>query len=393
MEPGKIPFKKDSYFNIFEKMNESVYVVEVLRDENDKIVDLLIKYANPPSQAYSNVLREELIGKKFSLVYSPEIAKSYIKIINEIIVTGEGSKYEIHDPKRDKYFLVSVFSFQDDLYMLINTDISEQKKTEEELKEKDTFLKSIFKTFPGVIWIYDLLEQENIYICHEMYELIGYTKEELQKKGLSFWESLYYPDDLEKVNEFLEKTKKAKNGEVIELEYRLRHKNGEWRWFNAQHALLKRTPEGKPWQFLGIVEDITHHKKTEELLRFSERTFRTLAENSPDIIIRFNSRLHITYVNPVLPHLIGKAREKFVGKSFLELEIPQKVVTSIEKLLMEVFETKLSKTLEFDIETIEGLKYYFARIIPEFERSSVETVLFVAHDISDIKQAEKHKSC
>ncbi len=378
---------KDAYFDIFEKMRESVYVVEALRNESGEIVDLRIKYANIASQVHSNVLREKLIGKKFSLVYSPKITKSYIKIINKILITGEERKSEIYFPKMNKYFSVSVFSFNNDSFMIINTNINKQKKTEETLKEKENFLKNIFKTFPGVIWVYDLLKEQDIYICREIYELIGYTKKEIEGKENSFWKSLYHPQDFQKVERILEKMKNAKNDEIIELKYRLRHKNGKWRWFDAKYIILKRTPDGRPWQFLGIVEDITEHKRTEDVLRFSERTFRTLAENSPDIIIRFNHDLHITYANPVFSRLIGKDRRQYVGKSFKDIEMPYKLI-EIEKLLKIVFKSGKPQTFEFSRAKDEETKYYSARIIPEFERSYVETAMLVAHDITDIKEAE-----
>lgn len=369
-------------------MLESVYVVETLRNERGNMIDLRIKYANPASFAHFNILPQKLIGKKFSLVHGPEITKSYIKLINKISSNGEGSKYQIYYPKIGKYFSVSVFSFQYDLFMLINIDISQEKKTEEELKEKDNFLKNVFKTFPGSIWVYDLLKKENVFICREIYELIGYTKEEMQMKNESFWKSLYHPEDLEKVENFLEKIKKAKDGEAVELQYRLKDKNGKWRWFNAKHVILKRTTDDKPCQFLGIVEDITKHKKAEDLLRFSERTFRTLAENSPDIIIRLDRNLHITYVNPVFSNLIRKTRAECVGKSFQDPEIPYELIKS-EKLLKIVLETGNPQTFEFNMQTALGLKYFSARIIPEFERSYIETAMFVAHDITDIKEAEE----
>lgn len=387
MEPPEIP-SKDAYFDIFEKMRESVYVVEALRNESGEIVDLRIKYANPASQIHSNVLREKLVGKKFSLVHGLQITKSYIKLINKIHVIGEGRKNEIYYPKMNKYFSASTFSFQDDSFLLINTDISQEKKTEEELEEKENFLKSIFKAFPGVIWVYDLLKEENVYICREIYELIGYTKEEVKGKGESFWKGLYHPEDLPKVEGILKEIKNARDGEIVELEYRLRHKNGKLCWFDAKHVILKRTHEGKAWQFLGIVEDVTEHKKTEDVLRFSERTFRTLAENSPDIILRFNHDLHITYTNPVFSRLTGKTRQECVGKSFQDLEMPYELTSHTEKLLKVVLNGGKPQTFEFNLSKEEEIKYYSAKITPEYERSYVETVMLVAHDITDIKGAE-----
>lgn len=388
MEPHEI-HSKNAYFSIFEKMPESVYVVETLRNEKGEITDLCIKYANAASLTHFNVLPEKLIGKRFNLVYDTKITEFYIELITRISVKGEGTTDEIYYPEMDKYFSVTAFSFENHQYMLINTDISKQKKTGEDLREKEIFLKNMSESFPGVIWAYDLLKGQEVYIYREIYKLIGYTKEEVSEKGELFWKSRYHPMDLPKVENILEKIKNAKKGEVIELKYRLMHKTGEWHWFNAKYVILKRTPNGKPWQFLGIIEDITQHKKDEDLLRFSEKTFRTLAENSPDIIIRFNQELRITYVNPVFSSLIGKIRQECVGKSFQDLEIPHELILRTEKLLKAVFTNGEPQTFEFNLPQGEKIKYYSAKIISEFKRSHLETAMLVAHDITDIKQAEE----
>ncbi len=62
---------------------------------------------------------------------------------------------------------------------------------------------------------------------------------------------------------------------------------------------------------------------------------------------------------------------------------------SSEELLKIALEAGKPQTLEFNLQTEEGLKYFSARIIPEFKRHYVETALFVVHDITDIKQAEE----
>ncbi len=80
-----------------------------------------------------------------------------------------------------------------------------------------------------------------------------------------------------KLPEHFQKFETAKDGEIIELEYRLRNAKGEWCYILGRETVFARTPEGKTKQILGTASDITTLKDTEAALREAAEREKTLA--------------------------------------------------------------------------------------------------------------------
>jgi two-component sensor histidine kinase len=78
-----------------------------------------------------------------------------------------------------------------------------------------------------------------------------------------------HPDDLKLTPEKLKQIDAACDGEVIEFEYRMRHKDGEWHWMYSWDTVFLRTPEGKPKQILGSATDISDRKLAEARIQAS----------------------------------------------------------------------------------------------------------------------------
>ena len=120
----------------------------------------------------------------------------------------------------------------------------------------------------------------------------------------------------------------------------------------------------------------------------SEIRFRTLAENSPDIITRFDKQHRHIYVNPAAVESYYISLEEIIGKTQGELGRDTKKVKSWEAHLENTFATGKIETMEYCI-SLHGKKYCFnTKIIPEFFGGKVISVLAISRDITDIKKAE-----
>ncbi|RKE38445.1 PAS domain S-box-containing protein [Paraburkholderia sp. BL23I1N1] len=65
---------------------------------------------------------------------------------------------------------------------------------------------------------------------------------------------------------------------------------------------------------LALARDVTKLRTTERALRESERAFRTLAENAPDAIVRYDLNCRRTYVNPEFARVTGVEVEQLLGE-------------------------------------------------------------------------------
>lgn len=124
----------EDYYTIFENMQEGITVYRIVYDRNGKVVDLIIKYANPASSTSRVFINKNFRGKSITKLYGSNAVSSLIMEVNEIVSTGKIKKYETYSPTIDSYFSFSAFAPANDLYVTLTTDITEQKKAEQYLR-------------------------------------------------------------------------------------------------------------------------------------------------------------------------------------------------------------------------------------------------------------------
>ncbi len=172
------------------------------------------------------------------------------------------------------------------------------------------------------------------------------------------------------------------------LEYRFRCKDDKYRWF-ADHFTAIKDQNGRLFFTGGIVRDITEHKQAEETLIRSENKFRTLAENSPCVISRFDRQNRHIYANPASAGPYSCSPQEIIGKTHTELGMDPEQVKFWEGHHENVFTTGKPDTMEFQYTSSQGKEYYFStRIVPEFIDGEVTSILAISHDITDLKEAE-----
>jgi PAS domain S-box-containing protein len=136
--------------------------------------------------------------------------------------------------------------------------------------------------------------------------------------------------------------------------------------------------------------DVTALVRAEQRLRDSEQRFRTLAENSPDIIVRIDKDLRIVYASRHIEDAVSIPAEDVIGRRLGELEAPADLVETWMDVIQKVFRTAKTGRAEFQCGSPKGLRYYSAAAVPEFgEDRTVRTALVTIRDITDRIQAEE----
>ena len=126
------------------------------------------------------------------------------------------------------------------------------------------------------IWDWDMLA-DKVYYSNRLIHLLGYSADEFSDTQEEFWSRLH-SDDYEETRQALDRHLEER--EPFVLDFRIRTKSGEYRWFhNRGQALWDKT--GKATRMSGSVTDITPRKKVEEAILRSEERFRSLLEQSP----------------------------------------------------------------------------------------------------------------
>ena len=119
-------------------------------------------------------------------------------------------------------------------------------------------------------------------------------------------------------------------------------------------------------------------------LRQAEANFRTLVENLPDVIARFDPDLRHLYVSPSIQGITGRKPESFLGKTHREMGMPAQLAETWAAALQRVFKTGRPERLEYSYPTGEGPVHFDCRLVPEFGTGvSPNSVLTVARDVTE----------
>ncbi len=138
-----------------------------------------------------------------------------------------------------------------------------------------------------------------------------------------------------------------------------------------------------------IFQDITERRRSEALLHRRQEEFRALAENSPDIVARFDRELRHVYVNPAVEMATGMPAQAFIGRTNADMGMSTDLLVLWEETLQAVLTTGQEQILEFQFPAPSGLKFFQARVVAEFDQDgNVEFLLCVSRDTTAYKQAE-----
>lgn len=141
-------------------------------------------------------------------------------------------------------------------------DMTEKRKIEEKLFEKERQIEQIYDNLDVGIWSVDVTERKSILYSKGVEGIFGYPAEQFME-DFDLWERAIHPEDLPGVLAAREKLKEGKN---IHHENRIIHKSGEEKWVNV-HAIPKIDDNGELIRIDRFMTDITEQKKLEAKMR------------------------------------------------------------------------------------------------------------------------------
>ena len=198
-----------------------------------------------------------------------------VERIEEIIVTPDGPRTYLStkSPLRD-------VSGQVIGLIGVATDITERKRMENELREAQRFTQGLLETAPIILYLFDPARRSVVYASGMGLSGLGYTPADLLKTGPQQLSRMVHPDDLPRLRHHLREYDEPRDG-LLEIEFRYRHRQGEWRWLQTRERLFE--PGGGGNLVLGVAVDITDRKRAElerERLMAVEQRLRLDAERA-----------------------------------------------------------------------------------------------------------------
>jgi PAS domain S-box-containing protein len=157
------------------------------------------------------------------------------------------------------------------------TDITGRKRAEHALRASEERFDLAVRGSNTGIWDWDIRTGET-YFSPLWKSMLGYERHELRGE-LFEWEQRLHPDDRERSSATVRAYLEGRTPQY-ELEHRLRHKDGSYRWILARGVSIC-DKEGKPYRMAGSHIDITDLKQTQEVLAQRERQLQTVLDALP----------------------------------------------------------------------------------------------------------------
>lgn len=269
---------------------------------------------------------------------------------------------------------------------IVTTDITAQKQAEAAVHQHRSMLQRVTDDLPQVLYIFNLEQQQNEYINIRIEDVLGYTPE--QVKQPDFFENRFHPQDRARIEQHFQGWPQRPAGAIVELEYRMRHRHGDWRWLRSREVVFERNPEGQPSQVLGTAIDITLAKQTEADL---EAILRSLSVCIGRFRLLTDGRRQYDYISPGSRTLWGFSPEAILAEpERWEANIDAEDWAGVILPFYETIQTEPDRYIEYRFyHPVVGLRWIAANLTVEADPATQSWIVTtVSWDISDHKQME-----
>ena len=383
-EEQKLKESEGKYKMIVDNVNDAFY----LHDFSGKILDV-----NENACKMTGRTRSELIGANAAIVDVPEQAVFIQDRIRKLIKSDRLLFESQHRRKDGTYFWVSVSAKivsreNNGLIESFVRDITDQKQSEEKLKESEERYKNLISSLPKTEYVLVHRNGELLWVNDSAVSFLGYSKKEIIGSSvLDYLEKKYQKIVLENIN------KRSAGEKVGDYEIKIRDSKGEQRDVLVRGSSVSY--EGKLATLL-VLSDVTDMvKKDEELVSLNNELakFKLAVDKASDDIIITDSKGMILYANSASEKNNGYSLAEIIGKTpaIWGGQMSKEFYANFWKTIKE---DKKSCICEMINKRKNGESYNAeVRVSPIVNNNNeVEFFVGISHDITKLKELDRAKS-
>jgi PAS domain S-box-containing protein len=281
--------------------------------------DRKIRYVNPATTALLGYSVEEIVGTDIMTYVDPLRQDEIAAVTQELFSANREKSLEIDLISKEGHHLTVILKgaplhfYSQPVVLALFADITGHKRAEEALRESEQFTREIIQNAKEGIVVYD--RDFNYLIWNPFMEShTGFSASEtLGKNAFDLFPHLRE----QKIDILLQQ---ALAGETIrspDTPYHIpqTEKSG---WVSGIYS-PHYNARGEIIGVVGIIRDITERKRAEKALEESERKYRSIFNNFPDVYYQTDLNGIITILSPSLKRLSGWEPEELIGHSTVEL--------------------------------------------------------------------------
>lgn len=253
----------------------------------------------------------ELVGRHVLDAYPALADTPFWPLYREVMVTREPRDAEGFMPGLNRWYEVHAAPISDGITVFFR-NIDDRKRGEEALRERATYFRRTLDHLPHMVWS-TLPDGYHDYFSEPWYEFTGIVPGSTDGDA---WNAMFHPDDRERA--WATWRECLSTGQHYEIEYRLRHRSGEYRWVLGR-AWPERDPNGEIIRWYGTCTDIHDRVCAEIALRESKTLQQSVLDHSMDCIKVLSVDGTLEFMNDPGCHAMEISLSSVEGKRWTNL--------------------------------------------------------------------------
>jgi two-component system sensor kinase FixL len=254
--------EQESYNRFIDSLNDGFELLRTLTDEQGKIIDFVFLKVNHAFEIQTGLRGVDLVGKRKKQV-APAAEERWYDYAIEASKTSKTLSYEYFNPEVNRLFETQFIPILPNQIVVLFRDITERKKTEDELREMQyrlTIAKDAAK-----LGIYDYyISSGRVYWDKSVRDIWGIPENEAVT--FEMFLSAIYPED----RKIIDWSVFSPENNTFNVDYRVVNKQqGAIRWVKATGTFFFQ--DAQPVRLIGTIEDITDRKNMEKKIKDQER--------------------------------------------------------------------------------------------------------------------------
>ncbi|MEO5795226.1 MAG: EAL domain-containing protein [Rhodoferax sp.] len=352
-----------------------------LKDEQSRLLAANTAYARVARVAST----AELEGRTEFDFFPPDLAEIYVADDKAVMAAGvahyvEELYVDEHDQRRWMEVWKSPLHEHGKVVGTVgySRDITDRKHTESELQKALAFAQGVIDAFPDLLFETDR-DGRYLNVWTRSPELLALSREAMLGRTL---QEVLSPESVAIAEiAYIEAEQTGISlGHVIAVMTPM-----GMHWFELSVSQMRTTGDARP-HFITVSRDVTQRLALQQELTNREHEYRTLVENSPDVIARFDVQFSCRYANPVLLRALGRSSRGALGCS-PEALWGVETGAALAQRLAYVIDSK--ESVEFEQHWIDALGRDICSLVsltPEVGNDAhVSSILMVGRDISELK--------
>lgn len=183
-------------------------------------------------------------------------------------------------------------------------------------------LERVLGDLPLVAYVYDLVENTNVYVNRRWQDEFGYSERDLRSHP-HFVLSLMHPEDAPRARRHYEALRNSQGDGTRIFEYRLRRKSGSWVWLESHDRVFDRDAQGRATHIIGTALDISERKARDAASQESDARFQAVVEQHPDAVFIADLEGRLLEVNASATRQLGYTRQELLQLRIADIVAPE----------------------------------------------------------------------